>query len=550
MTDERDADDQSAPESPASDDTQSTSDDPQSTSADESPDAEATDKAESTTPDDAHQPDENDRAVNLTDGELFRPLMVLSVPIILTQLLQVSYNLADTFWVGRLGGDPVAALSYSWAIVFLIVSVGGGLTVAGTILVAQHKGAKDFRQSHHVAGQTLSFVTVLSVVLAVIGYVLSPTLISLVGGTPGTDPFEMAVNYTRIIFIGVAFMFWFFIFDALSRGWGDTRTPLYLMGISVVINVVIDPFLILGFTDNPLFAWFGLESLEASLFEATGFEGYGVEGAAIATVISRGFAAIIGMYLLFSGQVGLRPQLSDLWLDPLTITKILRVGTPLAAEQGLRAGGIAVLTAVIALAGDDAVAAYGIVNRLSSLMFLPALGLARGVETTVGQNLGANQIDRAKRAVSLSIVVVVAVFAVVIALAYPFAESIVGFFLNVEAGGEVDTRDVIEIGALYIWIAGPAYLFLGAFQMMLGGIRGSGSTTPAMILSATELWVFRIPVSILLLVGLDYGVEGVWYAVAFSYIGAAIITALWFLRGTWTENVLDEDPPTTVPADD
>lgn len=539
MTDERDADDRPAPESPASDDSKPTR-------TDESPDVEG----ESTPSDDPHQPDANDRAVNLTDGGLFRPLMVLSVPIILTQLLQVSYNLADTFWVGRLGGDPVAALSYSWAIVFLVVSVGGGLTVAGTILVAQHKGAADFRQSHHVAGQTLSFVTILSLVLAAIGYVLSPTLISLVGGTPGTDPFEMAVNYTRIIFIGVSFMFWFFIFDALSRGWGDTRTPLYLMGISVVINVVIDPFLILGFTDNPVFAWTSLESLEATLFEATGFEGYGVEGAAIATVISRGFAAIIGMYLLFSGQVGLRPQLADLWLDPHTIAKILRVGTPLAAEQGLRAGGIAVLTAVIALTGDDAVAAYGIVNRLSSLMFLPALGLARGVETTVGQNLGANQVDRAKRAVYLSTVVVVAVFAVVIALAYPFAESIVGFFLNVDAGGEVDARDVIEIGALYIWIAGPAYLFLGAFQMMLGGIRGSGSTTPAMILSATELWVFRIPISILLLVGLGYGVEGVWYAVAISYVGAAVVTAAWFLRGTWTENVLDDEPPTSIPADD
>ena len=488
-----------------------------------------------------------DRSVNLTDGDLFRPLMVLSVPIILTQLLQVSYNLADTFWVGRLGGDPVAALSYSWAIVFLVVSVGGGLTVAGTILVAQHKGAKDFTQSHHVAGQTLSFVTLLSLVMAVVGYILAPTLISLVGATPGTDPHEMAVGYTRIIFVGVSFMFWFFIFDALSRGWGDTRTPLYLMGISVLINVVIDPFLIHGFEDNPLFVWVGATSLEASLYDATGFTGYGVEGAAIATVFSRGFAAIVGLYLLFSGRVGLKPRATDLWLSPTTLTKILRIGMPLAAEQGLRAGGIAVLTAVIAIAGDDAVAAYGIVNRLSSLMFLPALGLARGVETTVGQNLGAEQIDRAKRAVYLAGGVVLAIFAVVIALAYPFAESIVGFFLDVEAGSGVDTESIIEIGALYIWIAGPAYLFLGVYQIVLGGIRGSGSTTAAMIISASELWVFRIPVAILLLVGLEFGVVGVWYAVAFSYVMAALIATGWFLRGTWTDNVIEDRP--TVPGD-
>jgi len=490
-----------------------------------------------------------DRSVNVTDGALFKPLMVLSAPIVLGQLLQVGYNLADTYWVGRLGGDPVAALSYSWAIVFLIVSVGGGLTVAGTVLVAQYKGATDFRQSHHVAGQTLSFVTLLSLVLALIGYVLSPTLISLVGATPGTDPHSMAVAYTRIIFIGVAFMFWFFIFDALSRGWGDTRTPLYLMVISVVINVVIDPFLILGFQDNPMFVWFGFESLETTLYDATAFTGYGVEGAAIATVISRGFAATVGLWLLFSGRVGLQPTLSDLWLDPRTVWKILDVGAPIAAEQGLRAGGIAALTAIIAIAGDDAVAAYGIVNRLSSLLFLPALGLARGTETVVGQNLGANQIARAKRAVSLSSAVVVGAFVVIIALAYPFAESIVGFFLSVEAEGGVDAESVIEIGALYIWIAGPAYIFLGVFQTMLGGIRGSGSTRAAMLFGSTELWVFRIPISYLLLVPGSMGIEGVWYAVAISYVCSAAITGAWFLRGTWAQNVIDDDDTESSPPE-
>ena len=487
-----------------------------------------------------------DRSVNVTDGELFKPLLILSTPIVLSQLLQVGYNLADTYWVGRLGGDPVAALSYSWAIVFLIVSVGGGLTVAGTVLVAQYKGASDFTQSHHVAGQTLSFVTLLSLVLAVIGYVLAPYLIALVGATPGTDPHSMAVGYTRIIFVGVAFMFWFFIFDALSRGWGDTRTPLYLMLISVTINVVIDPFLILGFENNPVFAWVGLTSLEASLLAATGFTGWGVEGAAVATVISRGFAAVIGLWLLFTGRVGLQPSLSDLWLDPGTVWKILDIGAPIAAEQGLRAGGIAALTAIIAIAGDDAVAAYGIVNRLSSLMFLPALGLARGTETVVGQNLGANQIARAKRAVYLSSGVVVGAFVVIIALAYPFAEPIVGFFLNVEAEGGVPAESVIEIGALYIWIAGPAYIFLGIFQIVLGGIRGSGSTRAAMVLSASELWVFRIPISYVLLVPVGMGIEGVWYAVAISYVGAALITGAWFLRGTWTENVIDGDDSETT----
>ena len=484
-----------------------------------------------------------DRSVNVTDGALFKPLLVLSAPIMAGQVLQVGYNLADTYWVGRLGPDAVAALGYSWAIVFLMVSVGGGLTVAGTVLVAQNKGAKNFTQSHHVAGQTLSFVTIVAIGFAILGYVLTPWLMTMVGATPGTDPYVFAVGYTRIIFVGVAFMFWFFIFDALSRGWGDTRTPLYLMVISVLINVTIDPFFILGFTDNPVFTWAGLQGLESSLYAATGFAGFGVEGAAIATLISRGLAAGVGLWLLFSGRVGLQPSLDDLVLRRETVERIVEIGVPTAAEMGMRALGLAILTAVIAIAGDDAVAAYGIVHRLSSLLFMPALGLARGTEAVVGQNIGASQVERAKRAVYLSSGVIVVLFAVSVTAAYPHAESIIAFFLDTEAGG--DTATVVAIGAAYVWIAGPAYVFLGVFQMLLGGIRGSGSTRAAMLFSVQELWLFRLPLAYVFLSWLDMGVIGVWYAVAISYVLSAIVTAAWFLRGTWTNNVVSDTPSAT-----
>ena len=479
-----------------------------------------------------------DRSVNVTDGELFKPLVVLSAPIVAAQVLQVAYNLADTFWVGQLGSDAVAALSYAWAIVFLMVSVGGGLTVAGTVLVSQHKGSGDFRQSHHVAGQTVSFVSVVALLFAAVGYLAAPHLLAVVGATPGTAPHTYATDYTRVVFLGVIFMFWFFIFDALMRGWGDTRTPLYLMAGSVALNVALDPFLVLGFADNPVFVWTGTEALQATLFEATGFEGYGVMGAAIATVVARFFPAAIGLYLLLFGDIGLSPAPSDFLLRGETVRKILDVGAPIGAEQGLRSGGIAAMTAIIALAGDDAVAAYGIVNRLASLLFLPALGFARGTETVVGQNLGAGHTDRAKRAVFLASATLAGAFLVVVAVAYPFAEAITGVFLP---PGAAAAATVIEYGAAYIRIAGPAYVFLGVFQVVLGGFRGSGSTRAAMLLSVQELWLFRIPLAFAFLTVLGWGVVGVWYAVAISFVASALTTGAWFLRGTWTDSVVDPD---------
>ena len=485
------------------------------------------------------RPGGRDRSVDVVDGALFKPLLVLSAPIVASQLLNVAYNLADTYWVGRLGSDPVAALGYAWAIVFMMVSFGIGITIAGTVLVAQNKGAANITESQHVAGQTFSFVTLITLVMAGVGYLIAPILVDLVGATPGTDPYEMAVSYTRIVFVGMVPLFWFYIFDAVCRGWGDTRTPLYIMALSVVINVVIDPFFILGFEENPVFVWFGITALEGDLYAATGFAGWGVEGAAIATVIAKGFAALVGLWLLFGGRIGLQPSIGDLRPNPETIRAIVDIGAPTAAELTMRSVGLALMTVILAIAGDDAVAAWGIIHRLSSLMFLPALGLSRGTETVVGQNLGAGQPARAKRAVYLSSGVIIAVFAVVIAAAYPFAEGIVGFFLDVEAEGNPEV--VIGYGAAYIWIVGPAYLALGVMQILLGGIRGSGSTRAAMSFSILELWILRLPLAAGLIVYTDLGVDGVWWAVTFSYTVALAITFAWFVRGTWLHAVVESN---------
>ena len=464
-----------------------------------------------------------DRSVNVTDGELVRPLLVLSLPIVLTNLLQVGYNLADTFWVGRLGSDAVAELSYSWAIVFMMISISSGLTVAGTVLVAQNKGANNREQSHHVAGQTIAFVALVMLTFSIIGIIMTPTMLAWIGAEPGTQAFIYAVEYTQIVFVGLTLTGLFFVFTALMRGWGDTRTPLYLMAGSVALNVALDPFLILGIGPFP--------RLE-------------VQGAAIATLFSRGIAASIGMWLLFSGRTGLQPGLSDLRLRLDTVRKILEIGLPTTGEQAFRSLGVTALTAIVALAGTDAVAAYGIVSRLSSLVFLPSLGLAQGTEAVVGQNLGARQVDRAKRAVYTSGGLVAGVLVVIGATGMIFSEQIISVFITGE-GADV----VIEIGTAFLMICGPAFAFLGVFQVTLGGFRGSGSTRTAMILSIQELWIYRIPLAYVMLAVFDMGVIGVWYAMAFSYVASAIITVAWFTRGTWTESAIEEGEQ-AAPADD
>jgi putative MATE family efflux protein len=478
------------------------------------------------------------RAVDVVNGELLKPLLVLSLPIIATNLLQVGYNLADTFWVGRLGQAAVTALSFSWAIVFLIISLAAGFTVAGTVLVAQNKGAGNTDRVNHVAGQTIAFVVLLSAVFSAVGFLVAPTLLEVIGAVPGTAEYRLSVEYTRTIFLGIPFVFGFFIFQGLLQGWGDTRTPMYLMAFGVALNVVVDPFFILGFQDNVIFEVLGATGLESALYGATGFAGFGVQGAALATILSRGLGAVIAIGLLLSGRVGLSPTLSDFKPKRATVAKIVRIGAPASVEQSTRALGVTVLTALVALTSQEAVAAYGIGNRLTSLVFLPALGLARGTETIVGQNLGADQPDRAKHAVFAATGLIAVVLGVVSVAAVTLAQPITSVFIT---GENADV--VVSIGADYLRIVGVTFLFLGAFRVVQGAFRGSGSTQTAMVLSILALVVFRVPPAYLLVEVFDMGATGVWYGIAFSNVAILLVAGAWFLRGTWTEGVVDEAGP-------
>lgn len=477
------------------------------------------------------------RAVDVIDGGLVKPMIVLSIPIVLTNLLQVGYNLADTFWVGRLGQPPVAALSFSWAIIFLIISLSVGFSVAGTVLVAQHKGAGHQDRVSQVAGQTFTLLLGVSLVLSLIGFVLAPELLRLVGAAPGSAEHRLAVAYTRTMFIGIPAIFGFFVFQSLLQGWGDTRTPLYLMALGVGLNVVIDPFFILGFQENVVFAWFGLDGLEAALFERTGFAGLGVQGAAVATILSRGVGAVIGLWLLLSGAVGIELAVPDFVPTRETVRKIVTIGVPASLEISTKALSMTILIALVALTGAEAVAAYGIGTRITSIVVLPALGLARGVETVVGQNLGADQVDRAKRGVFSAIAIIVLCLAVLSVGVYAFAEAIMSVFI--EGTG---AATVVDIGTGYLRIVGASYVFLGAFYMIQGGYRGSGSTRLAMVFAFIGFILLRAVLAYGLALPLGLGATGIWFGEATANVAMVVIAGAYFLRGTWTDHVVEHPP--------
>ncbi len=447
---------------------------------------------------------------NLTEGSILKSLIILSVPIIFANILQTAYQLTDTFWVGRLGTVAVAAVSISFPIIFLIISLGGGLAMAGTILVAQYKGKEDRKSVNHITSQTLLMVVIISIILATIGYVLSPFLIKLMGAE--TAVFASAVSYMKISFIGMIFMFTYMVFQSLMRGVGDVKTPVYIVLGTVLLNLILDPLFIFGY----------------------GFiHAYGVTGAAIATIGTQGLAAIIGIALLLKGKHQIQLHLKDLKPDWTLIKKMFRLGFPASVEQSTRALGMTVMTFLVATYGTLTLAAYGIGSRILSFIIIPAFGLSMATSTLVGQNIGAGKTKRAEKITKLSALTGFIVLTIIGILMFIFAKQISAIFIP----GELET---IQSSALFIKIMALTFGFIGIQMALNGAFRGSGNTMISMTLSIISLWVLRFPIAYILSKHTLLAEVGLWIAFPAANILVAIMAIIWFMKGTWKQKQIIE----------
>lgn len=455
---------------------------------------------------------------SITEGGLVRPMFELAWPIVVIQLLQVMYNVADTFWLGRLSSAAVGAMSIAFPLIFFLISVAGGFTTAGSILVAQFTGADSEGSAGKVAGQILSFVLLLSVLLAIAGYFLTEPMLSVMPsqGATATQVVPLAREYMETYFLGLPFLFGFFVFTSLMRGYGNTRTPMRIMLVSVAVNVVLDPVLIFG---------------------AGPIHGMDVRGAALATISARAVASVLGLYVLFYTDAGPNVSVDDLIPDLGLIWKIIRIGTPSALEQSTSSLAMISLTAMIVQFQPAVVSAYGLGNRLVSLVFLPAMGLGRATNTMVGQNLGAKKPDRAERAVWLAAKVGAGVMFIVAIVAALFPHPIVGVFM---ATGTDQAHETVKFGSQYLRIRSVEFAFMAVLQVLLGAYRGAGNTKLAMAFSMITLWLGRVPTVYFLAFVQHMGPTGIWVGMAFGNIIGAIVAALWFTRGTWKRTVIDE----------
>jgi putative MATE family efflux protein len=451
-----------------------------------------------------------------TEGSIFKALIALSIPVVFSNILHSAYQLIDTYWVGRLGAEAVAAVSLSFPVIFLMFAIGGGITIAGSILVAQHIGAGNHQKADHVSGQTITMIFAIVIPLTIIGWFASESLMRLMGAEASVLP--MATSYLQISFLGLIFVFGFFAFQSLLRGVGDVKTPIYIVLTTVILNAILDPLFIFGYGPIPA---------------------YGVTGAAIATLLTQAVATIVGLFILFSGKYGIHLKLHEMKPDGALIRDMVKLGIPASVEQSMRALGLTVMTFLVASFGTTVIASYGIGSRILSFIIIPAFGLSMATATVIAQNIGAGKADRAERTAQLSAIIGFVSLTLIGILVYFFARPIAATFITGDP-------QALEGSILFVRIMSLSFGFLGA-QLALGGaFQGSGNTFASMMLTMISIWVLQFPLAYILALHTNLAETGIWIAFPVSNVIIAVITYIWFRTGSWKKKQIT----TTTPLED
>lgn len=447
---------------------------------------------------------------DFTTGSIPKHLIMFALPMFVGSILQALYNTVDAIWVGRfLGPNALGAVSISFPLIMALLSLVMGLTMATTTLVSQYRGAREEGKVRRSVATSLGLLGLLGALLSVIGVVFRYPLLDLM--SPPTEIRDMAADYFGVFMAGILGMFLYNVLTAILRGLGDAKTPLKYLAVATVVNIVLDPLLIFGWGPIPRL---------------------GVGGAALATVISQGLSSVL-LWRWTARHTDLLPKTREEWTPDFTLLKlIVKIGLPSGLQQVLVSFGMVAVTAIISSFGAEVVAAFGAASRLDQFGFMPAMNIGMAVTTMVGQNLGADRMDRVRKAVNWGSGLAAGLTALISLVAVLNPTVLMVLF--------TDDPAVLTIGSEYLRIMGPTYIAFALIFIIGGTLRGAGDTMIPMIISLIALWGARVPLAYFLSRGM--GSQGIWLGIGLSAVLGFLLHWFYYLSGQWKKRVVVRRP--------
>lgn len=450
-----------------------------------------------------------DKLKKVENKSLLYQLMAIALPIMLSNTLQTLYNLVDTYFLGKLGSEALSAPSITNNISNFLIVFGTGFSIAGTTLISQAWGNdKDNKERiDFLASQVFFINIVMSLVIVVLGTVLTKPLCNLLRVPEGLT-MDFTVTYMRLTFYGMPFMFTDMILRSILHGMGDSVTPLYVHSVAVILNAILDPIFIFGWGPVPAL---------------------GVAGAAIATNIARFASFLCGIYILCWGKKGIQVRKKYLKPEKNTWSLILKIGLPSALGQAISGLGFAVVQGAVNVFGASYIAAFGVGNRITNLINMPAMGISQGASVVVGKKLGQRNPKEAEKVAKISMKLIFVFSSIGMALCAIFGKELIKFF--------VDDPVAEAEGALFFRILSISNVAFGVFTVITGAFRGGGHTKPIMVLNMVRLWGLRVPLSYLLPNIMNLGATGCWWAMHVSNMVTFIWAFLIYRKGTWKKTL-------------
>ena len=449
-----------------------------------------------------------DKRNMILEGNLIHAILMLAIPVMLNSFIQSMYNLTDTFWLGRIGTESQAAITLVSPMQNILINFGAGITTAGSILISQYLGAKQDKQANSMANHICICSMVFSVFCAIFCWLATPAIVSWLGAEGSI--YNYGIKYLRIVVLDLPFLFMINLYTSVKQSQGDTLRPMFLNLLGVSINLILDPLLLMVFK-------------------------LGIGGAAFATLIAKIPSAIVAYVALRGDNQLIRIDFKGFKFEKSKALSILKIGLPTAIGGSTMQFGFLLMTKNVNAYGTIATTAYGIGNKINSIITMPANGIGSAISTIVGQNFGANNIKRADKSYHIALRIGVAfLFICGMILSRPFvAEPIVRFFTSDEAVVPLATN-FLSIMAICCWTNSFYNVTMGMFQ-------GSGHTMITMAVDASRIWIFRFLTLWVCSSVLGMGVESVWYAVVVSNATSALILYILYWTGIWKRRTVKID---------
>lgn len=434
---------------------------------------------------------------DLTTGKEGKLIVQFAMPMVAGNVFQQLYNVVDSIIIGNyIGKEALAAVGASFPIIFLLIALVIGLGSGFTIIVSQYFGARKIDMVRRTVDTTYVILFFAAILITFVGIAFSGPIFRLT--ELPADVLPQARKYLNIYFMGTIFFFGFNGTAAILRGMGDSKTPLYFLIIATISNILLDLLFVV------VFHW-------------------GVEGAAVATIISQAGAFITAIFYLNKRHEIVNLSFRKYIFDRDILRSSIRIGLPSGLQQTFVAAGLIALYGIVNQFGTVTIAAYSVATRIDSFASLLAMNFSAALAAFVGQNLGANKPERIKAGLKSTWLITSAISISISLVVIFFGEYLMGFF--------TPDQEVIAVGKEYLVIVSSFYIVFSSLFVVSAVMRGAGDTLIPMFITLFALWVVRVPASYLL--AGKFGVTGIWWAVPLGWGAGMILAWLYYLTGRW-----------------